>query len=156
MPLPQRKHPRLCGYDYSSEGIYFLTICTAERNPILSKIIASKTNDTASLLLTEFGKIAEQYIHSISAAYPNTTVLSYVIMPDHIHLLLQLKRRAESSRPTVPQVIAAFKRFTNRDCGERIWQDGYYDHIVRSEEDLIVRMEYIETNPLRKLLKSNP
>ena len=88
MPLPQRKHPRLCGYDYSSEGIYFLTICTAERKPILSKIIASKTNDAASLLLTEFGKIAEQYIHSISAAYPNTTVLSYIIMPDHIHLLL--------------------------------------------------------------------
>ena len=82
-----------------------------------------------------------------------------MIMPDHIHVLLQIskgpERRAGSSRPTaavIPRVIAVFKRLTNRACGKDLWQESYYDHIIRDEQDYWQRVQYIENNPLRRIL----
>ena len=59
------------------------------------------------------------------------------------------------ARPTasvIAQTVAVFKRLTNHDCQQALWQDGYYDHIIRDAQDYQTRIEYIETNPLRKIL----
>ena len=59
------------------------------------------------------------------------------------------------ARPTasvIAQTVAVFKRLTSRDCKQTLWQDGYYDHIIRDAQDYQTRIEYIETNPLRKIL----
>ena len=180
MNYPKRKRLRLPDYDYSSEGVYFLTLCTKDRAPILSNIKKANENDeaVAAISLTQLGSIVQEYILSIPKAYPYINVDSYVIMPDHVHLLLRITsvptRRAESlaqpfatkerygcgiplagARPTasvIAQTVAVFKRLTNRDCKQTLWQDGYYDHIIRDAQDYQTRIEYIETNPLRKIL----
>ncbi|MBQ8587742.1 MAG: transposase [Oscillospiraceae bacterium] len=155
MKLPKRIHPRLPEFDYSSEGDYFLTLCAAKRINLFSQI--RKKQDgidlSATVELTPLGKMINQYIASIPNAYPGVQITSYVIMPDHVHMIVRLPRRAESSRPTVPQIVGAFKRLTNRACGQKLWQTSYYDHVIRNEQDLHTRIEYIETNPLRHLLK---
>ncbi|MGN1308183.1 MAG: transposase [Faecousia sp.] len=161
MDYPKRKRLRLPDYDYSSEGVYFLTLCTKDRAPILSNIKTANENGetVAAISLTHLGGIVQEYILSIPKAYPYINVDSYVIMPDHVHLLLRITsvpaRRAESSRPTasvIAQTVAVFKRLTSRDCKQALWQDGYYDHIIRDAQDYQTRIEYIETNPLRKIL----
>lgn len=168
---PKRKRLRLPDYDYSSEGVYFLTLCAKERAPIFSRISEAKEDGKtiAVVVLTQTGYIVQQYISSISEAYPNISVDSYVIMPDHIHLLLRITsahaRRTEPfahdahcecgappSASAIAQAVAAFKHLTNRDCKQTLWQDGYYDHIIRDAQDYRTRAEYIETNPLRKIL----
>lgn len=161
MDYPKRKRLRLPDYDYSSEGVYFLTLCTKNRAPLLSRITESKVDGetVAAVVLTQSGCVVQKYISSIPTVYPNIGVDSFVIMPDHIHLLLRIvsvpARRAESTRPTVSavaQTVAAFKRLTSRDCKQTLWQDGYYDHIIRDEQDYQTRIEYIKTNPLRRIL----
>ena len=88
--MEARKALRLGGYDYSAQGVYFLTLCTHNRRCILS-------------------------------------------------------------RPTalIPRVIAALKRFTNREAGSKLWKTSYYDHIIRDEADYTVRYNYIRDNPAR-------
>ena len=154
MSLPQRKHPRLPEYDYSSEGMYFLTICASDHQIRFSTITkkGSEESFSAEVTLTPAGKIVKQYIVSIPTAYPIVSIISHTIMPDHIHLILQIERRAESSRPTIPQIVAVFKRLTNQAIGRSVWQSSYYDHIIRSQIDLETKINYIETNPLRYLL----
>lgn len=172
MSRPHRKSLRLTGYDYRTDGIYYLTVCIAGRRPILSCI--SKKADGgiyyAETVLTNQGKIVERYLHSIPEAYPSVRLLSYVIMPDHLHMILHLCADAETAsradgrvgRPyehsvprtvAVGRIVASFKRLTRRASADIVWQTGFYDHIIRSEDDLSIKMDYIQSNPLRYLLK---
>ena len=110
---------------------------------------------TATIRLTPLGQMVERYLLQISDHYPGVTLNHYAIMPNHIHLLLTVtgQRRAESSRPTqretqrIPRIVAALKRLTNQTAGRCLWQDSYYDHVVRSERDYLRIWEYIDTNP---------
>ena len=83
MTLPERKNVRLKEYDYSNPGAYFITLCTDGRKKILSDIIVG---DDAYIVpqvkLTQYGEIVEKYIKSIPG------IDKYVIMPDHIHLII--------------------------------------------------------------------
>ncbi len=78
-----------------------------------------------------------------------------IIMPNHVHILLWFhgseERRAGSSRPTelLPRIISAWKRLTNRDAGYTLWQSGYYDHVIRDENDFLTHWAYIGQNPAR-------
>ena len=110
---------------------------------------------TATIRVTPLGQMVERYLLQISDHYPGVTLNHYAIMPNHIHLLLTVtgQRRAESSRPTqretqrIPRIVAALKRLTNQTAGRCLWQDSYYDHVVRSERDYLRIWEYIDTNP---------
>ena len=148
--FPQRKHIRLPNFDYSSNGAYFITICTKERKQILSQIEKTISNE-AFVSLLPMGKIVQQFILEIPKHYLEISLLSYVIMPDHVHILLYAKQNDDSIQ--ISRIIKAFKRLSAKACGERIWQDRYNDHVIRNEMDLQTKIEYIETNPLRKLLK---
>ena len=104
--------------------------------------------------LTAAGCIVDRYIRSISAAYPHIVVDQYIIMPNHVHLLLTVLHNdgaPGSSRPTalIPRVVAALKRFTNQEAGCKLWQTSYYDHIIRDEADYTARYNYILDNPRR-------
>lgn len=157
--LPKRKHPRLKSYDYSEQGLYFITICVKNREKLLCKIVGRDVLDAPKTELTAIGKIVEKYINSINNA-SKITVEKYVIMPDHIHLMVFVENEdyygaSGTSRPThslIPRMVSGFKRLSNKEIGRNIWQASYYDHIIRDEKDYLVRWDYIENNPALWLL----
>ena len=89
MALPKRKQIRLHQYDYSSPGAYFVTICTKDRRCILSDVaVGAATSRPPELRLTAYGEIVDSAIKSIPAIYPAVFIDNYVIMPNHVHLIL--------------------------------------------------------------------
>ena len=107
--LPQRKHPRLDNYDYGSAGAYFVTICTQNSRCVLSRIVGRglAPAEASSLEYTSFGKIAEQQLLSLEDRYEFLSVDKYVIMPNHIHVVLILESEAAgaSPRPTITDTV---------------------------------------------------
>ena len=103
MERPRRKPNRLHGYDYSTAGTYFITICTQNRECSLSQIIGMNDNVGDGFpvpQLTEAGIISDKYIKSIHDKFSSVTVENYVIMPNHIHMILYLKNGTGDPSPT--------------------------------------------------------
>ncbi len=151
--LPKRKNLRLQGYDYSTEGCYFITICTENRKNLLSTIVGGDDlGAPKKVALKPYGKIVEKYILSMEQAYGTISVENYIIMPNHIHILILIDTYGlpGSSVPTIPNVVAALKKFTNRDCKINLWQRGYMDHIIRNQTDFEYHWNYIEYNALKE------
>ena len=87
--LPNRKDIRLKQYDYSSAGAYFVTICTESRRQILSYIVGGDVLDAPkNVELSPYGKTAEKYIAQLNDFYDDVKIDRYVIMPNHIHIML--------------------------------------------------------------------
>ena len=101
--LKSRKTPRLQAFDYNSVAAYFITICTEKRKCILSEIVGTGVLDCPQIKLTEYGKIAEKYINQLNDFYDHIFIESYVIMPNHIHLILFVKENGQSRTP-VPTI----------------------------------------------------
>jgi len=156
--LPERKATRLEGFDYNSVGAYFITICTEDRKQILSRIVGGDVPDAPqeTVKLLPYGVIAERFIKQLDEFYDNITVDRYVIMPNHIHIMLFVSEQNGASRtspPTrqhsaVPRFVSAFKRFCNKQYGKNIWQRSYYDHVIRDEADYDRHIKYIFENPI--------
>ncbi len=156
--LPKRKNIRIPEYDYSQNGYYFITICTKNKEKILSIIVGVGVPDDPSynneyeIRLTMFGLIAEKFINSINNTYKDIKIDNYVIMPNHIHMICGIEKyEGGSPTPTnakIPFLISTFKRLTNKKCNQFIWQRNYYEHIIRNEKEYIRILEYIEYNPL--------
>ena len=168
--LSKRKPTRLKTFDYNTTGLYFITICTEERRQVLSRIVGVDVpGDPNNLELLPYGKVADKYIKQMDAFYEKITVDQYVIMPNHIHLLLFVHRdgspgtstptmypspQARSSTPTrqtssVSHFVSSFKRFCNKEYGKNIWQRGFYDHIIRGRKDYEELVKYIHENPIK-------
>lgn len=153
MSLPSRKHPRLKKYDYSSNGVYFVTICTKNRTHYLSHIVKQDDLIPPKTELTDIGRIADKYINSIETAYNNIYVEKYIIIPDHIHLLIFIDVSDENSggvgspRPTLNRIIKALKRMITNEVGFSIWQESFYEEIIRNEKAFQNTWNYIEGNP---------
>ncbi|MBE6817204.1 MAG: hypothetical protein E7520_05835 [Ruminococcaceae bacterium] len=159
--LPKRKANRLADYDYSSDGAYFITICTLDMQCILSEIVGADDLGSPLVHLTKYGAVSEQNIIRMNSIYDDITVVNYVIMPNHIHMLLVIDNSSvpdsgapRSSPPTntLSKFVTAFKKFTEKEIGERIWQRSYHDHIIRSDEDLCMHIQYIDENPKKWLM----
>ena len=155
MELRQRKKIRLRDYDYSRPGSYFITICTYNRenffwssNPVGADIIRPSHRT-----LSQYGIIIEQAIKDIPTHYIGTKVDKYVIMPNHIHMILTLLqthgRMITAPTKPVPTIIGQMKRHVSKRTGVAFWQKGYYDHIIRDESEYLRICEYIETNPAK-------
>ena len=142
------------GFDYSENGTYFITICTEKRKKVLCDIVRQGLAP-ADIKLTEFGKIAERHIKNISVRYSSCEINNYVIMPNHIHIVLFLNiyTAGASPCPTVSDIICSFKSITTIECrkngldSEKLFQTSFYDHIIRNEEDYRNHYTYIESNP---------
>ena len=221
---PERKNPRLRGWDYGAGGTYFVTFCTSAHRPVLSSIRRGDPCGRPPLVLTPLGECVAE-----SIALTGVRVEHQVIMPNHVHLLLTLERAATRAAPTGAGTQAAARivpadgqtrvaarivptgagtqaatriapadgqtrvaarivptgagtradaRVAPTDSGPRaaaelgrlvgtvksrsvhlaagrgleagrLWQRGYYDHIVRSENDFLRIWTYIDNNPLR-------
>ena len=154
MEAPKRKHIRLKNYDYSQNGAYFVTICTAGRREILSEVIPFVGPDAPigpHVRFTEIGAVAEKYILRTEMVYSGVKIERYVIMPNHIHILLQLTGGGPmgASGPTIPQIVKGLKGMVTRELGASVWQRGYYDHIIRDDNDFLACWTYIDQNPAR-------
>ena len=161
---PERKPTRIKNYDYSSVGAYFVTICTKNRAEILSQIVGGDVPDAPICIkLMPYGVIAEKYIKQLNDIYENISVEKYVIMPDHIHILIVVKKEIDTIRQggasrtspptkqhsTLSRFVSTFKRFCNKEYGENVWQESFYDHIIRNKEDYEEHIKYIHENPMK-------
>ena len=146
MEAPRRKANRIADFDYNRDGAYFVTICTEGRRKILSEIVG----DDAHIVPTPCGQVVEKYIRS------TPEIEKYVIMPDHIHIIIRLHNGSMwASTPTVqpPQhhrvasIVRSLKVLTTKEIGKSIFQRSYYDHVIRNRQDYDEIWEYIENNP---------
>ncbi len=156
MELPKRKPTRLKGYDYSTPGAYFVTICTHQKKHLFGEII------NAQMQFNNLGEIVNQEILKIKSHYPNIQIDKYVIMPNHIHMIIIiLETERINPFPTIEydisNVVGKFKAGVSRIVGNAfmhsvkkpLWQRSYHDHIIRGEKDYQKIWEYIDTNPLK-------
>lgn len=156
MDLPQRKQNRLQGYDYSQNGTYFITICTKDSKCILSTVsVGNAVPGVPQNDLSQYGKTTEKVILQMKNFYDDIYIDKYVIMPNHLHLIMVIDGVLRTSHPTVSDFIGTMKRLINREIGENIWQKSFYDHVIRDDEDYYTRAHYIEENPLRWCLNNN-
>ena len=162
--LPKRKNTRLQTFDYNSVGGYFITICTENRRQILSHVVGADVLDgppstippNTTVILSQYGEIANKYLNQLNDHYTDLDIVRYVIMPNHIHIMLVVKGNGPSrtSAPTkqhseVSRFVSTFKRFCNKEYGLNIWQRGFHDHIIRDRTDYEEHLQYIQENPIR-------
>ena len=153
--LPIRKPTRLKNFDYSTNGAYFITICTQNRKNILSTIVGE---GSPLPKLSRYGEIVDAWIQKMPNKYPEISIDCYVIMPNHIHLLLFVFKdggRGDPS-PTVDAVMGWLKYNATKEInimrqteGEKIFQRSFYDHIIRNDNDYCEIHNYIYENPAR-------
>ena len=130
--LPKRKRNRLENYDYSSCGAYFITVCTLERQ---------------NYFWENVGAIIDR-----PQDYPALSLESYVIMPNHIHLLVRVcadEYGRPLVAPTMSRVVKQLKGIVSKQAGISIWQKSFHDHIIRNREDYEEHLRYIYENPIR-------
>ena len=130
-----RKRNRLHDYDYSTNNMYYVTICTRDKKCILC--------DSQEFSLTEIGKTVLDAINHIQNTYEGAIIDKFVIMPNHIHIMILLTH----CKSTLSNIISQMKRHASIQSGEKIWQNSFFDHIVRNEADYLRIWEYIEENP---------
>jgi len=177
---------RLPGWDYTSPGYYFITICIRDRLCVLGEIRNGKVH------LTPAGIIAEKYWRVIPSHFPSAGLDAFIIMPNHMHGIIQIVETPDSggSKPchhppvetpdsgvsttidhfsvspdeskfknkqwkpgSLGVIINQYKRICTIEIRKHLpsfqWQPRYYDHIIRTEEDLNRIREYIIFNPLK-------
>ena len=140
MKRMDRKKLRLNGFDYSTNGAYFVTLCTINRKCILSSIRKSGNYSYPEVKLTDIGLIVKKYMNNIPG------ITSYVIMPNHIHLIVEKENILNS---VLSNDIRSFKTLVTKEVGFQIWQSGFYDHIIRDDYDYNVHLQYINDNPIK-------
>ena len=156
--LPVRKRNRLKDYDYTSNGAYFITICTKDRKNIFwdksqpdfvgEDIILPPDN----VQLSPHGKIAEEAIKAIPKYYPHIELLQYVIMPNHVHMILFIpydSERITSSPTSILTAVGQMKRYVSKKIGTAIWQRSFHDHVIRDKNDYEKISKYIYENPIK-------
>ena len=165
--LSERKEIRLKGYNYSRNGVYFVTICVKDKKKLLGEIdnVVNIAIDKAVVRLSKIGQEVQRGIEKIGEIYQGVEVEKYVVMPNHVHLLLTLhgekfernnrkgkivKVGCDSfTNKQLATIIRSFKLETTRIYGQQFWQRSYYDHVVRDERDYVNVWQYIEYNPQR-------
>ena len=143
---PQRKQVHLKDFDYAShEQIYFLTICTVQKQPHFSN-----------------PSICDEIIRELEFRRTSGEIQLYCfcLMSDHLHLLMSLKenytrKNGAFGDRTLQKWVSSFKRYSAKKVGQvwdisPLWQKNFYDHVVRGDESLLEICEYILNNPVRK------
>ena len=134
--FPKRKWARLPGFDYAARVPYSVTICSKDRRPTFYSSPLSA--DVIECLKEE-------------AERTRFILLAYCLMPDHMHILAI----PGTSNVSLSRFIGGFKSKSTRRAWQhggdgQVWQDSFYEHIVRGNEHLHTVAEYIVANPVRK------
>ena len=106
------------------------------------------------IILSEYGIIIDKQIIEMNNHYDNLEINNYVIMPNHIHILISVYNNGMSRTPSptnniIPSFISTLKRLVNKKVSHNIFQRSYYDHIIRDEKDFLTHYQYIDTNPIK-------
>ena len=150
MEFPKRKQNRLTEYNYSTPNAYFITVCTENRKNLFWEDVGAITDRPENVPLTDLGVVVRQSIYDIPSHYPAITVDHAVVMPNHIHLLLQINTDLNGRSmiaPTISTVVRLMKGAVSKQAGFSVWQKGFYDHVIRNENDYQEVWNYIEGNP---------
>lgn len=166
--IHHRRTIRLKEYDYSQNGLYYVTICTKDRECLFGEIADGRMNTNV------YGEILESVWNGLPSHYPNVVLHEHIVMPDHFHAIIQidnecvgvsnvgagLKPAPTNGQPPtkhgLPEIVRALKTFSSRKINElrqtqgaSVWQRNYYEHIIRDGEDYTMIANYIMENPLR-------
>jgi putative transposase len=151
MPYDPNKHHRrsirLQGYDYTQAGAYFVTICAFQRECVFGAVI------DGVMVLNDEGAVVQLCWDDLPNHYSHVQLDAFTVMPNHVHGIIVLT--ATSSHP-LPEIVRAFKSFAAQEAnqlrgvtGIPVWQRGYYEHIIRHEDELRAIRKYILYNPLK-------
>jgi len=173
-----RRSVRLNGYNYSSKGLYFVTVCTQDRKCLFGEIIEQQIH------LNDYGNIVQNEWLKTTMVRLNVTLDKFVIMPNHVHGIIIITNRTDhtdisktdrrgvlqyaptirfrSPSQTIGSIIRGFKSTATKQinilrktpvrahCNTPlpIWQRNYYEHIIRDEGELNRIRQYVIDNPL--------
>ncbi|MDP2335110.1 MAG: hypothetical protein Q8N05_01415 [Bacteroidota bacterium] len=177
---PQHHHRRsirLKGYDYSQDGLYFITVCCQNRKCWFGKI------ENEEMIFNEYGQIASNEWIKLTDRFPNFELDVFQIMPNHIHAIISLntvgagftpdlndtneiKGQPQGIAPTlVGDMVGAYKSIVANGCLEifkikwgginsvpmmgKIWQRNFHEHIIRNEQSYQIISDYIINNPAK-------
>lgn len=178
--IHHRHSIRLREYDYSSDGAYFVTICTWQRECLFGDIVDGemRLNDMGNIILTEW--------QNTRIMRNNVELDTFVIMPNHFHAIFFIQngatvgahRRAPGlsaelgacnaplrrQSGSIGSILAGFKSATTKQIniirnnpGCPVWQRNYYERVIRNDDELSRARDYIVGNPLKWALdKENP
>jgi len=150
---PKRKGIRIKDYDYNQNGAYFVTVCAEKMRCLFGKVEPDIVGaNCVRPVMSNIGKIIESEIHIMSNTYDDVFVDKYVIMPNHVHMIIMLEIGISGRTqfaPTISRMIKQFKGSVTKKLDRPIWQKSFYDHVIRNEKDYLRIWEYIEYNPLR-------
>ncbi len=175
---PTRKPTRLQNYDYSQNGCYFLTICTAQKRSLFGRYLVGALHEAPAgkfpchrcIGLNTRGKIAEAVLRETEKRFAEIHIENAIVMPNHIHILLTVDwekgkweralREAPLQRSLLAQAIGFFKANVSKEIHRTepnltVWQRGFYDRIIRNKTEYLRAWEYIEYNALKEYAKEN-
>ena len=163
--IHHRRTIRLKEYDYSQNGLYYVTICTKDRDCLFGEIADGKMN------VNVYGEILESVWNGLPLHYPNVVLHEHIVMPDHFHAIIQIDNDRNvgvgfkpaptnaEHQPTkhgLSEIVRALKTFSSRKINElrqtqgvSVWQRNYYEHIIRDGIEYVQIANYIMENPLR-------
>ncbi len=121
------KNIRLEGYDYSTNGYYFVTIMANYGQPYLIE---------NRFMVSSAIKNLDKYV-GVSVDY-------FTMMDNHLHIILIL----EDCQLKLGEIVRRLKAGTSKQAGFSLWQPNYYEHVIRNEHALKKIREYIINNPL--------
>ncbi len=186
-----RKNPRLKEYDYSKPGYYFVTVNAAERGTdIFGKLSLeavraddhigplSREMESPTVELTHAGKIVRDTIEGISNSYSNVFVDEYAVMPDHVHMIVEIRNPEDGpmwssaltansevynktigttkSSDNLISIIRTLKTLSTKKAGFSLWQRSFFEHIIRNDEDLLNTRNYIRYNAAKHYYLTHP
>ena len=147
--MQKRKPNRLHEYDYNQNGLYFITMCTKDRTELFGNVVVDEpVPGRPHMELTELGK----YIYSAIKYYNENNIIEIeknVVMPNHIHMIINLLATGDRGRSPLQYVVRNFKSYVTKNAGYSPWQRSFHDHIIRNQEDYNRIAEYIKNNPAR-------
>ena len=169
--LPKRHSIRLPEYDYSSPGVYYVTLYVQERKLLFGEIVDGE------MRLNDTGEMVQRLWLRLPNKFPGIQLDEYIVMPNHLHGVVKIVGADPCVRPEpveclktpLPKIIQWLKTMTTNayirgvkkygwpQFPGKLWQWSFYEHVIRNEDDLNSVREYIVSNPLRwSLDRENP
>jgi len=153
--IHHRRSIRLKDYDYSSNGLYYITICTQERVNLFGEIVGS----TLCNCPNNIDEMIFKWLNEIGNKYAGVHIDKYVIMPNHVHFIAYIQDGYAGS--PLSEIIGWFKTMTTNEYirgvntglyisfNKRMWQRNYYERIIRDKDEYQHVWQYIDQNPAR-------
>ena len=159
-----RQSIRLRDWDYRSAGYYFVTICTHQRNNLFGKVV------NGDMCFNEYGQIVENAWQAISSheKFSHVQLGDWIVMPNHLHGIIVIEEPVDVDEDekqwlfgkvqpgslgiivgSTKSLVARRINNMRRTPGASVWQRGYYERIIRNEQELNAIICYIQQNPAR-------